>query len=102
MPAIWDLTARTYTETDETGAVLTTRPYTPDENAAADAYVAAQIPARNVATLEAQAAAAMRANRDYLALASPSNAQAVAQVRHLTQVTQALARLVLHQTEDTT
>lgn len=102
MAVTWDLATRTVTETDAAGAVVELRPYTAEETALADAYVAAQVPVRNAATLEGQAAAAMQANRDFLALATPTNAQVVAQVRHLTRTVQALIRLVLRRTEDTT
>lgn len=49
----------------------------------------------NAATLRTQAGNALAANRTYLALAAPTNAQVAAQVRLLTQETTALVRLVL-------
>lgn len=52
-------------------------------DAATDVWMDAQHPNRT--TLRQQAAAAVAANNVYLAIASPSNAQAAAQVRALTQ-----------------
>ena len=48
-----DDATRTVTTYDESGAVIETRPYTPDENAAADA--AAQLSAEQAAAIERQA-----------------------------------------------
>lgn len=49
--------------------------------------------ATNTAALLAKADAALSGNADFLALASPSNAQAVAQVRRLTRQVNALLRM---------
>jgi hypothetical protein len=46
----------------------------------------------NADTLRTQAAAALVTNRDFVALASPTNAQTLAQVRRLTRQTNALIR----------
>ena len=49
----------------------------------------------NTATLVAKANAALAANATYLAVATPSNAQVVAQVDRLTRECSALIRLLL-------
>ena len=46
-------------------------------------------------TLRERAQQALVTNRTFLALASPTNAQTLAQVRHLTRVTQGLLRFEL-------
>ena len=51
--------------------------------------------ATNADTLKAQAAAALTGDATYLALTTPTTAQAVAQVRALTQQVSALIRLVV-------
>lgn len=58
-----------------------------------------EIPAveSNRRTLHAQAEAALAANRTYLALASPTNAQNAAQLRALTQQMQRVIRIVTAQ-----
>lgn len=49
----------------------------------------------NRLTMEQRAAQAVAVNRAFLALASPTNAQTLAQVKHLTRVSSALVRLQL-------
>lgn len=49
----------------------------------------------NTATIRNNAQNALQANRDFLALASPTNAQTLAQVKALTRQTQALIRMTL-------
>ena len=73
----------------------TTRPYTDEENAAADDRAASATAEANGAALRTQAAAALATNRAFLALAAPTNAQTLAQVKHLTRVVTALGRLEL-------
>ena len=51
--------------------------------------------AANEVTIRTQAATALTANATYLAIASPTNAQVVAQVRALTQQTNKLIRLTI-------
>lgn len=55
----------------------------------------------NQETLHSRARSAIVANRDFLALASPSNLQNAAQVRSLTQQMNALIRLTLGQLDST-
>jgi hypothetical protein len=51
--------------------------------------------------LEDRARAALDTNRTFLALASPTNAQTLAQVRQLTRQNTALIRLLLNQLDST-
>ncbi len=67
-----------------------------DEAAAALAAATAAITEGNRATLTDRAATALQANRDFLALTTPSNAQVLAQVKALTQQNTALIRLLLN------
>ena len=51
----------------------------------------------NRSSIETKALAALTANNDYLAIASPSNAEVLAQVRVITRECNGLIRLVLNQ-----
>lgn len=55
----------------------------------------------NKSTLTQQAQSALAANRAYLGITSPTNAQVAAQVKALTQQTQALIRFALNQFDGT-
>lgn len=85
-------------------------PLTPEQLAAAEAQrVAAEQAAAsqavldaNATTLRSRAQRALNTNATFLALASPTNAQTLAQVRNLTRETSALIRLLLHQVDDIT
>lgn len=97
--ARWDGDTRTYTEWDEQGVEVLSRPFTAEENARADAEAAAEAEESNKRTIEAQAAAAKADNAaiidgadTYLAIASPTNAQIAAQVRSLTQAARMAAQ----------
>ena len=89
-------------EVDATTGDVTERAYTPEEAAQAvtDAQAAAAQKAildalnTNRATLTQQATTALQANRDFLALAAPTNAQVLAQVKMLTRETTAVIRLL--------
>lgn len=72
-----------------------TTPYTAEENAEADARGAAAAAEANRATLTEQAKAALGGNRTFLALASPTNAQTLAQVKALTRQMNAIIRLAV-------
>ena len=70
-----------------------------------DALVAAHVnqplPPSNDETLRARAEQALTINADFLALANPSNAQTLAQVKALTRECSAVIRLLLGRTETT-
>jgi len=75
-------------------------------NDAVTARVAEQLAAQaldaNASTLRSRAQRALNTNATFLALASPTNAQTLAQVRNLTRETSALIRLLLNQVDDIT
>lgn len=68
---------------------------------AADPLFARETAFLNDASLRAKGIGAITANSTYLAIGSPSNAQVLAQVRSLTQQTNALIRLFLQQLDST-
>lgn len=68
--------------------------------AAVDAHVAVDEDG-NRATLQQRAAAALDANRTYLALTGPTAAQTTAQVKTLTRECTALIRLLLNRLDST-
>lgn len=70
--------------------------------AALDAHVPQPDSQDRANDLRAKAAAALDANATFLALASPSNAQTLAQVQRLTRECNALIRLVIGRLDDTT
>lgn len=78
----------------------TTRPYTDEENAAADERTAAQVAEANRDTLIAAARDALAVNRTFLALQAPTNAQTLAQVKALTRQMNAIVRLTINDTRE--
>lgn len=78
--------------------VYTVRAMTVEEVAARDAELQKPI---NLATLRSQAETALESNRTFLALASPSNAQTLAQVKSLTRQMNAVIRLVVGKLDGT-
>lgn len=68
---------------------------------AREAAVAAEAQSANRRTIEQAATDALAANRAFLALASPTNAQTLAQVKALTRQNQALIRIVLNRLDGT-
>ena len=98
-----DITS-TVTRWDDAGVVVETRPYTAAELAAVAAEAVNRTKAGNKATIEQRATQALTANATFLAIASPTNAQTLAQVQRLTKECTALIRLALnlHDTTDGT
>lgn len=81
----WDFSTDPYTQ----------RPYTEAENIEADRRAATAVADRNRDTLTDQARAALAGNREFLALASPTNNQTLAQVKALTRQMNAVLRLII-------
>jgi hypothetical protein len=82
------------------GAGVKVRDYTAAERAQADQLAIATVAGQNAQTLTDRAAAALAGNATFLAIASPSNAQVVAQVRALTRQVNALIRLEIRALAD--
>ena len=91
----WDDATRTYTSWDASGNQTLQRPYTTDENADADARQQAATDDANRTSLQTKATNAIATNNKFLAITSPTNAQAVAQVQALTRQNTAIIRLLL-------
>jgi hypothetical protein len=83
------------------GAIVTVDSLTAAQlQAAVDAHVAIDEQA-NATTLRSRADAALANNATFLAIASPTNAQTLAQVKALTRQNNALLRLVLGKLDST-
>ena len=89
----WDDVTRTYT--DYSTDPDTVRPYTAEENAAADAEEAAATEESNRVSIETKAQQGIDSNNTFLALEAPTNAQSLAQIRSLTRQANGLIRLAL-------
>lgn len=97
----WDDATRRYHEYTAAGVETLDRPYTPEENADADARAKLATEATNEADLLAKARNAINGNKNFLAIASPTNAQTVTQVKALTRQMNALIRLEVRELLDT-
>jgi hypothetical protein len=98
----WDSAAGTYTRWDQAGTVVETRPLSAAEVADFTSQQAQATTDANTATVKQRAQAALTANATFLALASPTNAQTLAQVQRLTKECSALIRLALSQLDTIT
>lgn len=95
-------------EVDAATGTVTERDFTPDElvqrtadqQAHAAAKAVTDVLDGNRSTLTERATTALAGNRDFLALPSVSNAEAVAQIKDLTRQSSALIRLLLNAVED--
>lgn len=97
--AAWDDATHTYTDyLDPTR----TRPYTPEEITRATLRHTAAVRAAGVTDLADAARRALAVNAGFLALTTPTNAQAIAQLRALTRQANALIRLALTEPGDGT
>jgi hypothetical protein len=85
--------------TGQITGTITVEVNTPEEAAALDAQAAAVV--ANEQTLRDRADQALAGNAAYLGLASPTNAQAVAQVAALTRQQNAVIRLILRKLDTT-
>jgi hypothetical protein len=97
-----DPTPAGYVSTDGGGAVITQRALAADEVAQFAAQDTADALAANRATLTQRATTALTTNATYLAIPTPTTAQAVAQVAALTRQSDAVIRLLLNQLTATT
>ena len=96
--AVWDDDTLTYTD------LLTgvSRPYTDAETLAARELMDAHTLATGLDDLLARARAALEANATFLALAAPTNAQVLTQVRRITREANALIRYAVRDLGDGT
>lgn len=97
----WDDGTRTHTRFDAGGKQTSVRPYSPGEVESLTAAAARQVPIDNRATIEAQAATALAANKAFVAIAAPTNAQNAAQIKALTRQSNGIIRLLLNRLDAT-
>lgn len=99
----WNDNTRQYSEWDADGVLLEgmPRPYTDEENSLADINATVEAQENNRQELLTKARTALTANANFLALASPTNAQVLAQVKMLTREATALIKLELNDLLDT-
>lgn len=95
----WDYDSRQYFKTAADGST-TQRAFNADENAAADRDVAIRTRQTNLDALKTKALSAFNANKAFLAIASPTNADIVAQVKLLTRENNALIKVLFDQLQD--
>ena len=93
-------TATGYTRWNPAGTEVEQRPLTAAESATLVAHDASMTVSVNGDNLRGKAKDALAANANYLALANPTNAQTLAQVKALTRQTNALLRLQLNDLGD--
>lgn len=88
-----------FTATDSNGTVLEDRLATADEQALYTAETTAETTMTNREAIEGAAETALTDNASFLALASPTNSQVLAQIQSLTKQSNALIRLQLERLE---
>lgn len=96
----WDFVNNLRLEYDSNGTVVDSQPFTEEELAMAPAKQAGNQAISNREELLSKAAAALAANSSFLDIASPTNAQAVTQIKALTRQVNALIRLQLNDLND--
>lgn len=97
----WDDDQRIRIDYDQTGVEVGRRPYTTDENAAADARSQDATRLANGDTLRSKAQNSISGNVSFLSKSSPTTAQVTSQVKALTQQVDALIRLLVSDLSDT-
>jgi hypothetical protein len=97
-----DPTPSGYTARDASGVVTTQRALTAAETTWLAGIDTRNTQATNQATLQQQGITALTNNQNYLGIASPTNAQVVAQVQALTKQMDGVIRLLLNQLNATT
>lgn len=75
-------------------------PAKPNNNIVSQKSVELPIPVANERQIRARAAAALAANKTFLAIASPTAAQVAAQTKALTRQTNAILRILMSQFDD--
>lgn len=99
----WDDDARMYTEYDEQGAVESTRPYTAEENARADAEAAETLEQDNKRTIEEALAVDLTAMQTIIDTANATiNAGPAAYIKDIARAIRRLDRMALGQFDGTT
>jgi hypothetical protein len=98
----WNGETRTYTEWDNDGNLIGTRPFIDSENARADAEELKEVEDSNASTLKSRSDSALSTNRDFLdtPLGSLTQADVALQVRALTKQNNALIRYAFKKLED--
>lgn len=97
----YDDVAGTFTTWDTNGVQISQRALTADEVALLASESAVITGTTNQATLQSRAQSALAANATFLGLASPTQAQTLAQVQLLTKECNALIRLALNLLDST-
>jgi hypothetical protein len=97
----WDDATDTYFEYGPTGTQTLSRAYNPGEIADKAARVLASTADSNASTIKSQVAAAITANKAYVANQTPTTAQTTAQVKALSRQVNGVMRLLTGQLDAT-
>ena len=97
----WDDATATYVAYEPDGTVRLSRPFTVQEQQAAQELIALALTLTNQRIVRTRAAAALLTNRTYLALAAPVGADNLAQIRALTRQNVGLLRMLLNNLDGT-